>query len=60
MAGKKNWIADAVSKPGALTKQAKAAGQSPMGFARANQDAPGKTGQRARLAVTLNKLGKRK
>ena len=54
--GGKNWIQDAVSRPGALTAKAKAAGKSPMAFARANQGAPGRTGQQARLAVTLNKI----
>ena len=50
---KKGWIAGAVKHKGALTAQAKKAGQSPMAFARAHKGSPGKTGQRARLALTL-------
>ena len=59
MAGKK-WIQAAIKKPGALTKQAKAAGMSTMAFAEAKKNAPGTTGKRARLALTLKKLAKRK
>ena len=50
---KKNWIAGAIKHPGALTKKAKAAGQSPMGFAAAHKNDPGTTGKQARLAITL-------
>lgn len=50
---KKKWISGAISKPGALTKQAHAAGESPMEFARSHQSSPGVTGKRARLAMTL-------
>lgn len=49
----KNWIAGAIKKPGALTAQAKKAGMSPMAFARKNKGKKGKTGARARLALTL-------
>ena len=56
----KKWIRKVVSKnPGALTRKAKAAGQSPMAFARAHTGDPGKTGQQARLAVTLSRLHSR-
>ena len=47
------------SKPGALTASAKKAGKSPMAFAKAHQHSEGKTGQRARLALTLAKLNKK-
>jgi hypothetical protein len=52
----KNWIAGAIGHPGALTRQAKRAGTSPMAFARKHQGSPGVTGQRARLAVTLGRM----
>jgi hypothetical protein len=51
-----NWIAGAIKHPGALTKSAKAAGESPMAFAHDKAHAKGKTGQRARLALTLQGL----
>jgi hypothetical protein len=60
MAGTKKWIAGAIKKPGALTRQAKAAGKTPIAFARSKKSAPGKTGQRARLALTLSKLNRKK
>ncbi len=50
---KKNWIAGAIKHPGALTKKAKAAGMSPMGFANKHAGDSGKTGKQARLAKTL-------
>jgi hypothetical protein len=49
----KNFIADAIKRPGALTRKAKAAGKSPMAFARANKGAKGRTGRQSRLAITL-------
>lgn len=49
----KNWIQKAIKKPGALTKSAKAAGMSPMAFAKAHAKDSGKTGARARLALML-------
>jgi len=52
-AAKKHWIQGAIKHPGALSKQAKKAGESPMSFARSHEDAKGTTGKRARLAVTL-------
>ena len=56
----KNWIAGAIKSPGALTKQAKAEGMSPMAFARKKKGAKGKTGKRVRLALTLGKMRKGK
>lgn len=53
MAKAKHFIQGAIKHPGALTKQAKAAGMSPMAFARAHQHDSGTTGKRARLAITL-------
>jgi len=57
---KEKFIQSAIKKPGAFTAQAKAAGKSVGEFAREKASAPGKTGQRARLAITLRKLGKRR
>jgi len=54
------FIQSAIKKPGAFTAQAKAAGKSVGTFAREKAHAPGKTGQRARLALTLRKLGRRR
>lgn len=52
----KHWIAEAVSRPGALTAQAKRAGQSVAAFAAAHRHDTGATGKRARLAETLASL----
>jgi len=52
----KHWIAKAIRSPGALTRSAKAAGQSPMAFAEAHKGDKGTTGKRARLALTLQKM----
>lgn len=51
----KNWIADAVKKPGALRKTLGAKKGEPIPPAKlaAAAKKPGKTGQRARLAQTL-------
>ena len=55
MRGKKNWIAEAIKKPGALRKElgAKAGKPIPAGKLEAAAKKPGKMGQRARLATTL-------
>lgn len=51
----KHWMAGAVKHPGTLTKQAKAAGETPMEFAREHKNDKGTTGRRARLALTFAK-----
>ena len=55
MRGKKNWIAEAIKKPGALRKElgAKPGKPIPAGKLEAAAKRPGKLGQRARLAMTL-------
>jgi hypothetical protein len=55
MRAKKNWIADAVKRPGALRKElgAKTGKPIPAKKLAAATKAPGKLGQRARLAETL-------
>lgn len=55
-----NFIQGAIKHPGALTRSAKAEGESPMAFAAEHQHDKGTTGRRARFALTLRKLGKRK
>lgn len=58
----KHFIQHAIKRPGALTRKAKASGESPMQFARQHAHAPGKTGAQSRFALILAGLhhGKRK
>lgn len=56
----KHWIAGAIKHKGALTRSAKAAGESPMAFAEKHKHDSGTTGRRARLALTLRGLHKKK
>jgi hypothetical protein len=60
MADKKNWIQDAIKKPSALRKSLGAKSGEPIPakkLAKAAK-APGKLGQRARLAETLKGMKK--
>jgi hypothetical protein len=59
MAGKR-WIQNAIKKPGSFTAQAKRAGKSVAQYAQEKKGAPGKTGKRARLAITLRGLNKKR
>lgn len=54
----KNWIQDAIKKPGALRKElgVKAGEKIPAKKLNAAAKKPGKIGQRARLAKTLKGL----
>jgi len=54
------WIKNAIKKPGALRKElgVKAGQKIPAGKLAKAAKAPGKLGQRARLAETLSKLRK--
>ena len=54
------WIQKAVKRPGALRESlgVKKGEKIPAGKLAAAAKAPGKMGQRARLAQTLKKLGK--
>ena len=56
MASKKNWIAGAIKKPGALHEQLKVpkGEKIPAKKLEKAAAAPGKLGQRARLAQTLS------
>ena len=49
----KKWIAKAIKHPGARTKKANAAGESPMQYAEKHKGDKGTTGKQARLAITL-------
>jgi hypothetical protein len=53
--GSANWIAGAIKKPGALRQQMGVKGNTPIPAKKlaAAAKAPGKLGQRARLAQTL-------
>ena len=61
MKGKKNWIAGAIQKKGALreTMGVKKGQTIPKGKLKAAAAKSGKTGQRARLAMTLSKMKKK-
>ena len=56
----KNWIQDAIKKPGSLRKalKTKAGEKIPAKKLASAAKKPGKLGQKARLAQTLRKLGK--
>lgn len=56
----KKWISAAIKHPGALTASAKKAGMSPMAFAEKHKHDSGTTGRRARLALTLRHLRKKR
>lgn len=56
---KKNWIADAIKRPGALTKKATAAGETPTQYAQEHKSDSGRTGKQSRLAITLGKMRKK-
>lgn len=55
-----HWIAGAISKPGSFSASAKKAGMSTSSYAKKKAHAKGKTGKRARLALTLAALRKHK
>jgi hypothetical protein len=51
-----HFIQGAIKHPGAFTAKAKAAGQSTHAYAEQERHAPGKLGDEARLALTLENL----
>lgn len=59
---KKNWIQDAIKKPGALREELhiKKGKKIPKAKLEKAAKKPGKEGKRARLAETLGKLKKKK
>jgi hypothetical protein len=62
MAEKKKWIQEAIKKPGALKKSmgVKKDEKIPAKKLAKAAKAPGKIGQRTRLAETLKKMSKKK
>lgn len=54
------FIQEMHMKKGAFTKMAKAAGESVGEYAEEKKHAKGKVGRRARLALTLRKLAKKR
>jgi hypothetical protein len=61
VANKKNWIDKAIKKPGALRKTlgVKEGETIPVSKLKSAAKKPGKTGQRARFALTLRKFNKK-
>lgn len=57
---KKHWIKTAVEHPGSFSASAKKAGKTTREYAEEKKDAPGVTGKRARLAMTLMGLNHKK
>ena len=57
-----HWIQDAINKPGALRKSTHTpVGKDiPVSKLETLSHKPGKTGQRARLAITLREMNKKK
>ena len=55
----KNWIGNAIKRPGALRRKARKAGESTKTYARKHAHSPGRTGKQARLALTLMRVNKR-
>ena len=55
-----HWIQGTHLKEGAFTAQAKKAGKSVHSFAEEHKHDSGKTGNRARLALTFQKMAKKK
>ena len=62
MAKKKNWIQDAIKKPGALRDElhVKKGKKIPAAKLKKAEKAKGKLGTRAKLAETLGNLSKKK
>lgn len=58
--GGKRWISKAITRPGAFTRKAKAAGMTVQAFARKMRKAPGRLGKQARLALTLKRISRRR
>lgn len=56
----KHWISGAIKHPGIFSASAKKAGMSTMAYAEKQKKSGGVLGQRARLAITLSRLRKKK
>jgi hypothetical protein len=48
-----HWIQDAVKRPGALTRKARALHETPLEFAETHAHAPGLAGRQARFALVV-------
>lgn len=57
---KNKWEQSAVKHPGAFTAEAKRAGMTVAVYAEKMKDAPGKTGSRARLALTFERQARQR
>ncbi len=55
-----NWIQGAIKHPGVFSAAAKRAGMSTAAFAQRHKNDPGTLGRRARLAITLMKMRRKK
>lgn len=55
-----NWIKGAVKKPGVFSAAAKRAGKTTHEYAEENKGAKGTLGKRARLALTFEKMRRKK
>ena len=55
-----NWIQGAIKHPGSFSAAAKRAGMSTRAFAQKHKHDPGTLGRRARLALTLMKMRKKR
>lgn len=56
----KHFIASAIKRPGALRAKAKAAGESTHQYAEEHKHDKGRTGQQARLGLTLMGMHRKK
>lgn len=54
----RDWIADAIQKPGSFSGAARRHGKTTEAFAQKDKSASGKKGRRARLAAELMELHK--
>ena len=57
---KTHWVKGAIKHKGIFSAAAKHAGMSTAAYAQAKRKAPGVLGKRARLAITLGKLRRRR
>lgn len=57
---KQKWEQGAVKHPGVFKASAKKAGMSTAAYAEKEKNAPGKTGKRARLALTFERQARQK
>ena len=56
----KKWIKSAIKRPGALTRKAKASGQTVTSYCKTRMKGSGRTARQCRLAKTLRSMQKRR